>query len=286
MSTKSDAIPASPLAPLISQFLYVKEPEIDFMELTRAVRRYCGNVDPGHLPGKDSQMAHYFMTDAVAEFKEGRLPTQLCLVKARPVSAQVREQIQDSLHQTWNWEAAGEVSAACRYIVVASDFMAGSLERAVRNRQFRGFLRAIQETIPADAIHCLNSQLVVNPVEFLRQQEGETGEQMMASINVRLFRIEGTNGDCLMDTMGLAVLGLPDVQCHFRQLDCGQMAGKLYDIAIYLFEKGDVISDGETVAGLEPMQWWKCQHEMAMVGPERMVLDLNPGPPFAACGRN
>ena len=48
----------------------------------------------------------------------------------------------------------------------------------------------------------------------------------------------------------------------------------------------DVIESGHTVGGLEPGEKWRCQHEDAMVPPERVVLDLNPGLDHAAGGRN
>ena len=108
---------------------------------------------------------------------------------------------------------------------------------------------------------------------------------MQSAINVRLFRIEGGECECLMDTMGLGVLGLPDIQCHFRDLDCRAVANKLYGVAVHLFQNGDVVQDGETIPGLEVGENWCCQHEMALVGPERVVLDLNPGSPHAAGGR-
>jgi hypothetical protein len=285
MAGKENASLASPMAPLIAQFLYREDPGLHLERLTEAVRRYSGAVDPNQLPTKDSTLAQYFMTDALAEFKDKvRLPTQLCLIKAEAMPNS--EIIGPSLHQTWNWKEAREVVGACKHMLIANDLMAAPLERQIRSKQFRGFLRAVQETMPADAIHFMNSGVVVNPAEFLRHQQATDGMEMMGGINVRLFRIEGTDGDCLMDTMGLAVFGLPDIQCHFRQLDCGEMAHKLYDIAFYLFGKGDVIKNGETVEGFDASQRWKCQHEMALVGPERVVLDLNPGASFAAGDRS
>ena len=89
----------------------------------------------------------------------------------------------------------------------------------------------------------------------------------------------------MMDTMGLAVLGLPDLQLHFRNLQPGRVAAHLYNCALYLFQKGDVIEDGNTIAGLEPHEKWRCQHEMSLIGPKRVVIDLDPGPPHAAGNR-
>lgn len=56
----------------------------------------------------------------------------------------------------------------------------------------------------------------------------------------------------------------------------------LYNTAAYVFRHGDVIEDGHTVEGLTPNDKWVCQHEVALAGPEREVLDIAPGAPFAA----
>lgn len=116
---------------------------------------------------------------------------------------------------------------------------------------------------------------------------GQLGEHDLAGVvNVRLFRIENDPGVTVMDTIGLHCLGLPDLQCHFRDLDPGAMARVLYDTAAYVFENGDVIEDGHTVAGVGGDEHWRCQHEDALVEPRREVLDIDPGDPFAAGGRH
>jgi hypothetical protein len=52
-----------------------------------------------------------------------------------------------------------------------------------------------------------------------------------------------------------------------------------------LYESGDVIKDNHTVAGVGPDSKWICQHEQSLAKPERVVLDLNPGSPYAAGNR-
>ena len=53
----------------------------------------------------------------------------------------------------------------------------------------------------------------------------------------------------VMDTLGLHVFGLPDVQCHFRDREPGEIATMLFSTAVYLFRSGDVIADGNTISG-------------------------------------
>ena len=105
------------------------------------------------------------------------------------------------------------------------------------------------------------------------------------TLNVRFFNIAETDGDMLMDTRGMAELDLPDLQCHFRGLDPNGLSRVLFNTAIYLVEQGPVIESGHTIQGIEPGSKWICQQEDALIGPERTVLDLNPGPPYAAGDR-
>ncbi len=104
--------------------------------------------------------------------------------------------------------------------------------------------------------------------------------------NVRLFRISNSDDDSLMDTRGLGIFGVPDLQCHFRGLDPGEIARLLYNTGTYVMHEGDVIDDGHTVPGIQEGSRWRCQHEQAMVGPERKVLDICPEAPYAAGNRN
>jgi hypothetical protein len=280
MRTKDDDIPASPLAPLMVQFLYGAPPAIDFGRLTVKIEEYCGRTDAATRPAAEATVAHYFMLDTMVQYKEGRLPSQLCLCRVDGPPDPAR--LEKALQQTWDWDKAREAVASTRYMLLANDLVAAGLEAKVRNKQFRGFIRAVQEVVPCKAMHWMNTQKITHPGRFVFQQSESDAQPLYGSINVRLFKIQGTTGDCLMDTLGLAALGLPDIQCHFRGLDASNVAGILYDVAYYVFQWGDVIKDGETVPGALENDRWRCQHEMALVGPERLVLDLDPGGQFAA----
>ncbi len=267
----------------MAQLLYRVTPEVDFRRLRENVERHCGGVDPASICGGKHNQAHFFMDEGMVEFKDGRSKSQLCLLASAPVLD--RSRLDLSLSQTWNWSEAKADVDRCSSALVAVDFAAAPLGAQTRSKLFLGFVRAVLETVPAEAVHFMNSQIVVDPNRFLREQDGSVSDRMQSAINVRLFRIEGGECECLMDTMGLGVLGLPDIQCHFRDLDCRAVANKLYGVAVHLFQNGDVVQDGETIPGLEVGENWCCQHEMALVGPERVVLDLNPGSPHAAGGR-
>ncbi len=168
----------------------------------------------------------------------------------------------------------------CKFAYIVGDLLAGPLERKQRSKLFRGMLQALAEVAVPDAIHMMNSEVCVDPQAFLHNQMGPLGQQMLGSINVRFYNVNGRDEECLMNTLGMATFGLPDVQCHFRDLDPNLISNLLYNVALYLFEKGDVINDGETIQGVDGKDW-VCQHEVALGDPERTVLDLNPGKPYA-----
>jgi Domain of unknown function (DUF4261) len=104
----------------------------------------------------------------------------------------------------------------------------------------------------------------------------------MGLLNVRLFRVEGSNQDVVMDTLGLHVFGLPDLQCHCHDLELPRLAAYLRNAGNYIFERGDVIRDGDTIEGMHPGEKWRCLQERALIAPGRLVIDLDPGERYAA----
>ena len=52
-------------------------------------------------------------------------------------------------------------------------------------------------------------------------------------MNVRFFTIQGGE-DMLVDTLGMSLLFLPDLQYHFHGLDPNLIVNHAYNIALYL----------------------------------------------------
>lgn len=76
-----------------------------------------------------------------------------------------------------------------------------------------------------------------------------------------------------MDSLGLFLFGLPDVQVHAHSVDRGEVESDIWSLAHYLLDNGDVIENGDTVGE----HHYRCQHENALIGPPREVLDINIG---------
>ena len=196
-----------------------------------------------------------------------------------------------ALGQTWEFAGARDAVAACSASVLVTDVMTSSLEYRARLDLFQDFLRGVLEAVPCAAIHWQPSGRIVDPAAWLRDYDaGQPSQRFFAgAVNVRLFNIQNgagaTTGELVMDTLGLAALGLVDLQCHFQGLDPGAVARVLYNTAWYVFCNGDVVADGHTLEGVRRGSKWQCQHEKALVGPERVVLDMNPGPEYATGSR-
>jgi hypothetical protein len=101
-------------------------------------------------------------------------------------------------------------------------------------------------------------------------------------VNVRFFSVAGDDEAMVLDTLGLHVFGLPDLQCHFRDRDPGEIAGLLYATALYVFDAGDVIADGNTISGPDGEGRYVCRRETSLLEPSRLVLDVDLGDPYAA----
>jgi hypothetical protein len=79
-----------------------------------------------------------------------------------------------------------------------------------------------------------------------------------------MFRLGDHPRAVLMDTFGLGSFGLPDLQC-IHEDEPRAVAKAMYDYALYLFEKGDVLADGDTVDGHAPGQRWQVRHEVSAI---------------------
>jgi hypothetical protein len=90
-----------------------------------------------------------------------------------------------------------------------------------------------------------------------------------------MFRDANRPGQVLMDTLGLhaGVSGCADLLLRPTGTPSRRLPVRL---ARYVFG-GGAIDDGHTVQGLESTGVWRVTHREAMVGPERLVLDIDPG---------
>src|SRR6516165_685279 len=179
------------------------------------------------------------------------------------------------LSQTWEFPQAPAALGRCRAALTIGEMFGRVRPPWQRLEVFRATVLAVcRLTDPVAAWWPTATQLLPPP--------SPDGQPLMGLLNVRLFRVEGSASDVVMDTLGLQVFGLPDLQCHCHGIELPRLATYLRNAANYVFERGDVIRDGDTIEGIEPGEKWRCLQEEALIPPGRLVIDLDPGADLAA----
>ncbi len=189
------------------------------------------------------------------------------------------ERLAPALQQSWRVKRDVARLAACRGALVVSELRSHApLAPAARLGLVQSLAAAVAGVWPPAWLHWPPAQELTEGAAWCEGLgERPLPDLAKGGLNVRLFAVEdGRPGETLMDTMGLAPLGLPDLQCHFHGLPREQVAQVLFSAAAYLFQHGDVIADGHTLPSHDGRSRWTCRHETALAAPERGVLDLDP----------
>lgn len=212
---------------------------------------------------------------------QGEIPAQTAILGTEETYDP--ETLALDLQQTWDWPEAATAAVRARSSVLVTDLLSSSLDRVVRLRIFLEVLSACVQATDPIALRWQPANKLVSPTDLLEVMRAADPTRMARlALNVRLFDVPERPDEIVMDTRGLAEFVLPDLQVHFRELEPTAIARVLYRSALYVWAEGDIIDDGSTIEGLLPSERWRCRHERALVGPDRTVLDVEPGPPFAA----
>lgn len=153
-------------------------------------------------------------------------------------------------------------------MVLVSDLTGAALPYKERHDLNCAAVLAVAETTQPVAVHWQAAGCMVDPAQL--------GRAIDRAFNVRLVEITDSKGDALLDTLGLAALGLFDAQCLFRRLEYSDMASWMYDFGSRLFEDGSQVGEGEAVPGVDPAESWTCRHLHSFMPPNRLVVDVLP----------
>jgi hypothetical protein len=170
--------------------------------------------------------------------------------------------------QSWQWREAADAMGAARHMVSVVEVFGTSFAPANRVHAVTAVVRGLVASTAPVGVWWPASTLATPPAEL-------AGRALAGLVNVRLFNVAGSPGLLVMDTLGMAALGLPDVECVFSQLPEGHMAGYLLSLAEYLVA-GNSIRGGDTVEGLTRDQRWRVGAGSASVAPDRPVLSITP----------
>ena len=263
------------------ELLYGQAPNLDIPAIGRRVVQLRGTEVETQVvkPGANGLIFH---KDSVVRYDDGAAPAQTALFVASQASDPTA--YEEEIQQSWACARAAELMQGVGHACLVAEMMAQALAPERRLEIFHAVLQAAIEVTKPTALAFKQSQQILDPAQYLAAAS-EPPVRRPGALNVRFYNISNSPGDMIMDTRGLEEIGLHDLQCHFRDLEPNEVSRVLYNTALYIFEKGPVIESGHSIAGIEPESRWHCQFEEALLPPGREVLDLNPGPPFAAGNR-
>jgi hypothetical protein len=251
--------------PLVVELWYAKDaPDLEDPRLLEALRRLS--------PDAEAQME-----SVVVPHGNGSAPLLTVIMPGSPLG-EGGKTLPD-VSQTWDWEEAEAAVARCRCSLLVTEMFGDGRTPQERWNAMSGVVAELCELTQPIVISWPQSQRVGVPELF-------TSGDLDGLINVRYFSIANDPGAMVMDTLGLHVFGLPDVQCHFRNREPAEIATMLFSTATYLFRSGDVIADGNTISGSQGDERLLCFREPALLEPSRLVIDVDLGDPYAAGRRD
>ena len=257
---------------LSAKLLFSDKPDLDPIIILEELKLHFSSVDNSN---SDNAFL-YFFPDIQIKLQDTSIPAQCTILM--PNEGNSKSEIADgAFQQNWHWKEANDVAKHCKYEVLVSDFMTRTLDYKTRFNLFSYFLAAVTKATNPKIVYSLTSQKLLKPRNVIDSMTSKENGYLESFINVRLYNIgNGNSGELLMDTVGLHLLGLPDVQIRFENLDEGEIAGLLWNYAYYIFEQGDVLENGNTILGLEPNSRWKCERQTSLAAPKRIVIDIQP----------
>ena len=207
-------------------------------------------------------------------------------IDGRPVPASlaitvgaIAPYVENDYRQSWQWgsRAAAEAGGRARYAISLGEQTAMMLATEDRVHVWLQALASLVDSHPPLAIYWPRHERFDEPRHFLEMLDDP--ERLRSVINVRLFK---AGDEFVMDTLGLASLGMIDLQMEFRDLDLEEVGHYLYDLAVAQVMAGPAehvacgspIEDGELVDGPDGRAA-VCRWEMALMGPKRGVIDIS-----------
>lgn len=262
--------------------------------MTEVMERHIGKVEVGQ-PLKQTADAMKNITlfaamDHIAKFSNGEAPVQ---VSVMPCDTFHPETI-DEMRRNQMWDCLQDrdrILSECKYCVFANDILTGALDPLERANLDMDYLEALLELFPTcEAVYSLNTGKLVLADVIRSKTVSGLDRFIRYIVNARFFNIDGTDDNHIVDTLGMSLLYMEDLQYHFHSMDPNWVVGHAYNIASYILENRRPIKDGDTVDGVaeggrfdQGIQW-KCRFEDAIVKPDRPVLDVHMGR-YAAGGR-
>lgn len=265
--------------------LFEKKPQRPSVEtIHNELTKAFGDVDI--VFSHNNKLSGFGIKKYISRFKDGEMPTQL-------IMGDIMDFEQDFISdfergQLWDCEDGNAILERCTHKLFISDMM-DRLEYKEKTEMLMDWLEIAVKLFPDCTAVWIPSGGKLIIADKIRNYQFDRNDRFIHfGVNARFFTIQGKN-DMIVDTRGLYAIGLPDIQCHFHNLNPNDVVGYVYTIASYIYCNDQPIKNGDTVDGLlngsiNINVQWKCHYEDALVQPARPVIDICAGE-FASGGR-
>lgn len=277
---------------MMVQLLFREKPKSATVEEIRAaLEKRLGSlgdipyVEPSKESRADLVMLPLTKYKVIFEDKPEGMPAAACFMGPMEFSSEKIDGIQRS--QFWDVRDGEQLIDSCKWQVLVHTMMSTGLHYKEQAELILAQVGAALDCYPdCCALYVTQTGKLTLPEAF---REGEKNGSPLTHrfidlfVNARFFRIQGTEDDMVVDTVGFYTFMAADVQVHFHGLTPDHMVNYVYNIADYQFENEFPIKSGETVDSLDEngkIQWepqWKTQYENSLIDPLRTVLDVNCG---------
>ena len=246
--------------------------------MTEILSKHLGKVEAFGDQNKEKGFFSFAAWDYQSEFSDAKVPVQLSIMGCEPFQADRIDEMKRS--QMWNCqEDRDRILSECKYAVTSVDMLGGGLKAQIRANMLMDYLEALLELYPTcEAVYSLNSGKLILADTIRSGQVKGLDRFIQYCVNARFFNINGTN-DHVVDTLGLSLLYIEDLQYHFHDMDPSWVVGHAYSMASYILSNDCPIKNGDTIDGIadgrivQDIQW-KCCFEDSLIGPKRPVLDV------------
>lgn len=266
----------NPAELLTVKLFFENEPVFNDEEIEQELSKRFKQIEFDKSIDEPNNSRHYFFKDYEVKFAEGSIPAQATIFVPDENNIDFSE-LHNSFGQSWNWIEAEETVRKCSYEILLTDVMSRNMDYKERIEYFQKFVASIVSAMNPSAVWVRNSEMILEPTDYLEKSSQNNYQNINAFMNVRLFNIRETENEMIMDTLGLNSLGLPDFEFRFANYDAQQIAGLLFNYGHYIFENGVVIEHGNTIEGIEENSKWKCYFNHSQLEPKRIVIEINNG---------
>ena len=237
-----------PGGPYLIQMLFKEPVEMpDKEKMTAVMEKHIGSTECFCY---DKKMAGFAAQEHIAEFKDGKCPVQLMVMKCDKFKGKGFDAFLMSQMSGLPGGPGADLPGVLGMHVIATDMLAAALPALERANLDADFLDALVELYPTCEAFYFQNCGKLFLAEDVRSHQIEGPDRFIRfGVNVRFFNIEGTE-DMLIDTVGMSTLFLPDLQYHFHGMDPNWVVNHAYNVASYILEHDNPIQDGETIDGV------------------------------------